>query len=140
MATLPLTPKQEKLWRFIASCDSSPSYVEMCAAVGTKSVGSVFVMLERLEERGFIRRIPGKHRSIVAVNDAEVLPSLARFDDADLIAELERRSNAANSRPIAIRTPPKHDETPAMGDWRDRARNGSKMLLAAIQSAGLVAA
>ena len=63
-----LTAKQLKLFKFIknyiAKNNISPSYDEMKVAVGLKSKNSVNVYINNLEERGWLKRIPGKARSI----------------------------------------------------------------------------
>jgi SOS-response transcriptional repressor LexA len=86
--TLPLTRRQEQLWRFIKSCDRSPTHQEMADAIGLKSRGQVNLMVVALKERGFVDYLPARARSIVALNPEEDL-SLART--TELIAELERR-------------------------------------------------
>lgn len=137
--TVGLTPKQERLWRFIASSPTSPSLREMCDAVGTKSFGSIKIMVERLEERGYLSRTAGKWRSYVALDRPVAKPSLTLYSDAELIKELERRTREAKRRP---QTPLKplvedaRDELPR-GDWRYDAKAGSARLLAAIDAAGL---
>jgi len=63
-----LTEKQLKLFKFIKSYIAkktiSPSYDEIKVAVGLKSKNSVNVYINNLEERGWLKRIPGKARSI----------------------------------------------------------------------------
>lgn len=86
--TLPLTPKQEKLWRFIRSCDRSPTHQEMADALGLKSRGQVNLTVVALKERGFVDYLPARARSIVALNPKE---DLSRAPTTELIAELERR-------------------------------------------------
>ena len=63
-----LTEKQLKLFKFIKSYISKktipPSYQEIAEAVGLKSKNSINVYINNLEERGWIKRIRGKARSI----------------------------------------------------------------------------
>ena len=137
MATLPLTEKQEKLWRFIASCERSPTYSEMCEAADTKSIGSIRFMVNLLEKRGLVRRTPGRWRSTVAC-----LPERGTLDawtDAELIEELERRTEAANKRADAMSSigAPKSEPVKLYHDWRDGAREASAQLLHAIEQAGV---
>jgi hypothetical protein len=88
--TLPLTPKQEKLWRFIASCERSPTYDEMAQALGLKCRGGRVVEVVRaLERKGFVHRGVGA-RSIVAMRPN---PDLAAISTDDLIVELTRRGD-----------------------------------------------
>jgi repressor LexA len=63
-----LTEKQLKLFKFIKSYIAKktipPSYQEIALAVGLKSKNSVNVYINNLEERGWLKRIRGKARSI----------------------------------------------------------------------------
>lgn len=93
--TLPLTPKQELLWRFLRTCTRSPSFEEMRAALGLRNKSQVSRLLDQLEERGFIQRIKNKERAVVPLDMPDERPSLAGYDDAELIEELERRTKAA---------------------------------------------
>jgi SOS-response transcriptional repressor LexA len=86
---LPLTEKQEQLWRYIASCERSPSVDEMGAAIGSKSRGYIHQTIKALEERGYVRRIPNRARSVVAHDPSK--PALANVRTSELLAELERR-------------------------------------------------
>ena len=63
-----LTEKQLKLFKFIknyiAKKNISPSYDEMKVAVGLKSKNSINKRVNQLEDRKWIKRLPGKARSI----------------------------------------------------------------------------
>ena len=63
-----LTAKQQKCFKFIknyiAKKTISPSYEDIKKAVGLQSKNSVNVYIKNLEERGWLKRIPGKARSI----------------------------------------------------------------------------
>jgi repressor LexA len=63
-----LTAKQLKLFQFIKNYivknTISPSYDEIKEAVGLKSRNSINVYVTNLESRGWLKRIPGKARSI----------------------------------------------------------------------------
>jgi len=64
-----LTPKQAELLTFIDGYMKkhhgiAPSFVEMVAALGLKSNNGPHRLLNALEERGFIRRIPHRARAI----------------------------------------------------------------------------
>jgi repressor LexA len=63
-----LTKKQLKLFKFIknyiAKKNYPPSYDEIKLAAGLKSKNSVNVYITNLEERGWLKRIKGKARSI----------------------------------------------------------------------------
>ena len=63
-----LTAKQAALLRFIAGYQAahgySPSYREMCEGMAIRSNQRIFEMVDALEERGAISRLPRKARSI----------------------------------------------------------------------------
>mgnify|MGYP003139244691 CR=1 FL=1 len=63
-----LTAKQQKCFKFIknyiAKKTVPPSYQEIAEAVGLKSKNSINKYISSLEERGWLKRIPGKARSI----------------------------------------------------------------------------
>jgi hypothetical protein len=90
MSALPLTQKQEQLWRFIRSCERSPSYTEMSLAVYGKenAKGRINSLVCALKERGFVDYRPNRARTIVALNPANRISYITT--DA-LIAELGRR-------------------------------------------------
>jgi SOS-response transcriptional repressor LexA len=90
MATLPLTAKQEQLWRFIQSCERSPSFEEMSLHMygRTTGKGAIHVLTQELERRGYLRRDPLRARSIVAVVPCV---EMSHISTADLASELARR-------------------------------------------------
>jgi repressor LexA len=63
-----LTQRQIALFGVIDAslkrCGSSPSFEEMCQAIGANSKATVHRLLTCLESRGFIRRIPHRSRAI----------------------------------------------------------------------------
>ena len=63
-----LTPRQKKLFDFIKSYMKkepvAPSYEEMMRAAGLRSKSGVHKIVLNLEARGWIKRLPGKNRSI----------------------------------------------------------------------------
>ena len=66
-----LTPKQHK-WLvfindFINNVGHCPSFEEMKNAVGLKSKSGIHVLLNSLEERGFIRKLPHKARALEVI-------------------------------------------------------------------------
>lgn len=67
-----LTKRQKTLLDFIkryrAKNGVSPSVREMCAGIGTTSTGRVAAIVDELVERGHIRFIPNRARSIVPVS------------------------------------------------------------------------
>jgi repressor LexA len=63
-----LTAKQLKLFKFIKNYivkkNVSPSYDEMKVAIGAKSKCTIGARIKQLVERGWIKKLPGKARSI----------------------------------------------------------------------------
>lgn len=84
---LALTPKQERVWRYIRSCRRSPTYREMERDLET-SKGKLNDVVVSLKEKGFVRFVPNRARSIVAIDPAT---DLASFPTEALRAELKRR-------------------------------------------------
>jgi SOS-response transcriptional repressor LexA len=85
---LPLTPLQERYWRYLQGCKRSPSYRETAKALGLSSTSEVTRLVLALERKGYVRRAYYKARSIVPTTPT----LLSRFSAAELIAELERRA------------------------------------------------
>lgn len=71
-STVGLTAKQSELLQFIKSYSVekgvSPSLEEMADFLGQKSKSNIHRMVVCLEERGFIRRLDHKARSIVVID------------------------------------------------------------------------
>ncbi len=74
-----LTPKQYKLLLFInkviKETGCSPSFDEMKEAVGLKSKSGIHALIEALEERNFIRKLPHKARALEVVRLPKLKPS-----------------------------------------------------------------
>lgn len=72
-----LTPKQHKLLvfidEFIKENGHSPSFEEMKNAVGLKSKSGIHVLINSLEERGFIRKLPHKARALEVLKLPEIV-------------------------------------------------------------------
>jgi hypothetical protein len=83
-----LTPKQERIWRYLLSCERSPTYAEIAADLGYRSVGKLNETVVDMRERGYVTYIPGRARTLVALNPQI---DLADYSTAALEAELERR-------------------------------------------------
>lgn len=90
MATLPLTARQEQLWRFIKSCERSPSYTEMAMAIygHHNAKGRINLLVCALKERGFVDYTPNRARSVVALDPPAHASSVPT---AALLFELNRR-------------------------------------------------
>ncbi len=86
--TLPLTPKQEAVWRYIKACERSPTYREMERDLKC-GVGRLNDVVVGLRARGYVTWKPGKARSLVAL-DPNL--DLAAVPTEQLEAELARRA------------------------------------------------
>lgn len=94
-----LTEKQYKLLMYInkvlKETGCSPSFEEMKQAVGLKSKSGIHALIEALEERNFIRKLPHKARAL------EVL-RLPRFKPSAIIAEEKKREEALQNSAASI--------------------------------------
>lgn len=97
MSTTPLTAKQERIWRYIKSCERSPTYRQVAADLGLKSVGELHASVLSLKRRGYVTYIPGVARSLVALDPVS---ELAGFSTSELASELARRLAVANTEPL----------------------------------------
>lgn len=74
-----LTEKQYNLLMFInkilKETGCSPSFDEMKVAVGLKSKSGIHALIEALEERNFIRKLPHKARALEVVRLPKLKPS-----------------------------------------------------------------
>lgn len=110
-----LTPKQHKLLiyidDFIKLHGHSPSFEEMKQAVGLKSKSGIHVLLNSLEERGFIRKLPHRARALEVLKMPEIVePSVAEEnianDNADFSLMIPLYGKIAAGTPIeAIANP-----------------------------------
>ena len=94
-----LTRKQNELFRFIISYFEqhgvSPSYDEMKDALGLSSKSSIHRLLEALEERGRIRRQPGRARAIVIQPTASGFPVELSSRAMALVRSVAARRNVS---------------------------------------------
>lgn len=72
-----MTEKQQIAFEAIRSYAAKapggcPSYQEMAEFMGLRSKSGVYRVVLALEERGLVRRIPGRARAIEIVTDSEV--------------------------------------------------------------------
>lgn len=70
-----LTPRQAELLAFLRDYAAThrgvmPSYSEICAALGLGSKGRVSVLLDRLVERGHLRRLRARARALELIEPA----------------------------------------------------------------------
>jgi SOS-response transcriptional repressor LexA len=90
-----LTTQQANLLDFLKSTPRTPSYAEMARALNIKSKSMIFRLIEGLETRGYIERLPNKSRAVRLV--AEPKPwtdmgiPITELRTSALIEELARR-------------------------------------------------
>jgi len=69
-----ITPQQHRLLQFLRERDTldlpPPSLEEMAAAVGLKAKSGAHRLVAGLEERGYVRRIGGRQRSVQVIHRA----------------------------------------------------------------------
>jgi len=103
-----LTSQQSNLLKFISRhCDElgfCPSYRQMMDAIGLKSLGGIARLIAGLEERGLIRRLPNRRRSIELLernepefSAIELRNALAQYSTLELRRELVRRQEGASA-------------------------------------------
>lgn len=85
-----LTCPQRRVLDFIVSYSAktggiSPSYAEIMGGLGFSSKSGVSTHLKSLEERGFIRRLPGLNRAITILRQPNGHP----YHAPDRVADLE---------------------------------------------------
>lgn len=81
-----LTPRMAQclaaIQAFVAG-GTSPSYRELGGALGISSKNSVHRLVSGLQERGYIRKMAGRQRSIELLGGAHVEPRFAMCADLD---------------------------------------------------------
>lgn len=94
-----LTEKQYKLLMYInkvlKETGCSPSFEEMKQAVGLKSKSGIHALIEALEERNFIKKLPHKARALEIVR-------LPRFKPSAIIEEEKKREIALQNSAAQI--------------------------------------
>ncbi len=94
-----LTPKQYQLLMFInkviKETGCSPSFEEMKAAVGLKSKSGIHALIEALEEREFIRKLPHKARALEVIK-------MPKFKPKAIIEEEKKREIALQNSAAQI--------------------------------------
>lgn len=97
-----MTPKMRELLDYIKAYIEehgySPTYGEMCEATGNKSKSRIFGLIDCLEERGYIERIPMKARSIKVFEDVDQSQLEKAYDFIEkhgLLKEFENYLEAA---------------------------------------------
>lgn len=108
MGTRVLTQLQSQLLSFIIAygeknAGTSPTFEEMRTELGVSSKSSVARIINALEERGFIRRLPGRVRNIEVIR-AHAGIGLSAFSTEVLVAELGARGLRVVIEPRTDRT------------------------------------
>lgn len=97
-----LTKKQAEALAYIRAhiraFDEPPSYSEIAIGIGCASKCNVHRLIACLEERGYIRRIPGKGRSITLTDKNHYSVTFP----TDLDITLQRVAEAAKIKPQEI--------------------------------------
>lgn len=64
-----LTPTQDKLLRYLEEREGrvSPTYQEMADAIGLKARSGIHRLIDGLEERGYVTRLPKRARTVQVV-------------------------------------------------------------------------
>lgn len=83
---LGLTARQQELLSFIQAFQRehghAPSFDQMAAGINAASRGAVHGMVGRLIERGYLRKLPNRRRSIALVSDEADEPAVVPADVA----------------------------------------------------------
>lgn len=99
MEYLMLTEKQYRLLMYInkvlKETGCSPSFEEMKNAVGLKSKSGIHALIEALEERNFIKKLPHKARALEVIR-------LPRFKPSAIIEEEKKREQALQNSAAQI--------------------------------------
>lgn len=85
-----LTPLQDRMLRFIAARDTSPSFEEIKVGLGLASKGNVHTVVNQLVDRGYLRRLPHRARSLEVISRVPTPADLARLSEPDLLTLAER--------------------------------------------------
>jgi repressor LexA len=90
-----LTSRQKQMLDYIkwysAEHGFCPTFAEMMVALRITSKSQVYYLLEGLEERGHIRRIPNRSRAIEIITNPHLPLPLHEVDDKALLNECWRR-------------------------------------------------
>ena len=93
-----LTPKQYKLLMFINKTlkekGVSPSFDEMKEAIGLKSKSGIHALIEALDERGFIRKLPHRARALEVIKMPKLKPSAIIEEEEQKLKELPIPANS----------------------------------------------
>ena len=106
-----LTPRQAELLAFLRDYAAThrgvmPCYREICAALGLNSKGRVGTMLDRLVQRGHLRRLPARARALELIEPAASGVAGLEQAAARLIEERGAEATAALLVELAQRMTP----------------------------------
>lgn len=102
-----LTPRQQECLDYISGVilesGTSPTYSEIMTALGLHSKQNVHRMVICLEERGAIRRIPGRARALSLVEKKDQTDALAFLDpfSQDCLARFARAKKTTSHAALA---------------------------------------
>lgn len=68
-----LTPRQRDLLAYLHGCELCPSYEEMREAIGLENKSGITRLVDALEERGYIRRLPNRARAIELIPQTPII-------------------------------------------------------------------
>lgn len=98
---VPLTPMQYRFMRVLQARlaqrpDIGPTYAELMQDMGLRSKSGIARLVDECVERGRIRKLSNRDRSLVVVHpvsEGEVEPEdlLRSFSDRDILLEVQRR-------------------------------------------------
>lgn len=95
-----LTKSQQRLFEFLVMRQASdcPSYDEMKDYMGLASKSGIHRLIEALEERGYIKRLPNRARAIQILKQED--PIVPRAATRELVKELQYRGYVVKLRKI----------------------------------------
>jgi repressor LexA len=103
---LGVTPKQHRLLQFLSEREAlglpNPSLDEMAAAVGFKARSAAHRMVARLEERGLVRRIATRQRSVQVIHRAHPVADQLRDALVAAVAALPEGCTLTPSEAMAL--------------------------------------
>jgi len=103
---LGVTPKQYRLLQFLRERESlggpRPTLDEMAAAIGLKAKSGAHGLVESLEERGYVRRIGGRKRSVHVIYRAHPVADQLRDALIAAVAALPEDCSLTPSEAMAL--------------------------------------
>jgi repressor LexA len=107
MQMMSLTQQQRRLFDFIANAIDRtgvcPSYDEMRQHLGLHSKSGVHGMVARLEERGYVRRLPERERALEILQRPPETSDRAEALRKKLLAILQKEALSASLSVVTVR-------------------------------------